>query len=433
MVITILLTLSVFLTAVLLLLYFAAKTQFLHQNKELLALYAEQYENNPNRKDGTPKEGETPYPIPSDLPSGNNNPVPLPNEPPNSKNEHILSISAIYSVSFSLNGEVMEASLSTKGFSDQEAFIEEARKLYDRYHDTKVHQGFTSGTYANYVYRITATKDYTLVSFLDTTLSDEHLNSLARETMIIILLGLLILVPLVFFFAGRIIKPLEENDRRQKQFISDAGHELKTPVTVISANVELLSRDIPHNEWLNSIQYENEKMSHLIIELLDLSRAETMKAPMERLDFSRLITGELLPFESLAFEQERLITSQINEEIFVEGNKDHLGRLTSILLDNALHHAKGEGDILLTLTTDHHKARLTVSNPSDPIPEDQLPHLFERFYRADESRTDAGGARHYGLGLAIAKAIVEEHRGEIRVDCQDKRVSFTVLLPLKSH
>ena len=161
-------------------------------------------------------------------------------------------------------------------------------------------------------------------------------------------LALAVLCAASVFLARWIVRPLEENDRRQKRFVSDAGHELKTPIAVISANSELLRRQVGENEWLANIDYENERMSDLVQQLLTLSRAESGGLPRQALDFSQLVGGEVLPFESYAFEKERQIVSDIAPGLTVEGTPGQLKQMVSILLDNAVSHST-QGPILLTL------------------------------------------------------------------------------------
>lgn len=264
------------------------------------------------------------------------------------------------------------------------------------------------------------------VLFMDNTVSYSNLKTLLRTMLITAAISLCAVLVIAILLARLIIRPLEENDERQRQFVSDAGHELKTPVAVIDANAELLSREIGQNEWLANIRYENGRMGNLIRELLDLSRAESGKAATERLDLSRLVTGEALPFESVAFECGRELNCEVEDSIFVTGNQTQLRQLTAILLDNAIRHAEGPGPVLLTLTASRKRAQLSVENPAPEIPEDVRKHLFERFYRADSARTGDDG--HYGLGLAIARSICEAHGGSISVDCREGKVIFTALL-----
>nr|MCR5138062.1 HAMP domain-containing histidine kinase [Oscillospiraceae bacterium] len=241
--------------------------------------------------------------------------------------------------------------------------------------------------------------------------------------------SIVILFFISLFLSRRIIRPLEANDKQQKQFIYDARHELKTPVAVISTNAELLSRELGENEWLANIQYENERMGDLVKQLLDLSRAENTETLMETVDLSRIVTGEVLAFESVAFDQGKTIRSDIDEGIHVMGNQAQLTQLTSILLDNAVRHGTGD-QIELSLKLYGHAAVLSAVNDGDEIPAEKREHLFDRFYRVDEARNSEG--HHYGLGLSIAKAVAERHGGTIRVNCQDGKIRFTVSIPNKN-
>jgi signal transduction histidine kinase len=198
---------------------------------------------------------------------------------------------------------------------------------------------------------------------------------------------------------------------------------------VVSANAELLVRQIGENQWLQNIQYENERMGMLVGQLLDLARTENVTPQMEHIDFSRLVAGEALPFESVAFEKELALNTAITSGIAVEGNGAQLKQLTSILLDNAIRHSKPAGEVRLTLTKDHGIAELSVINTGNEIPAEHREKIFERFYRMDTVRNSED--KHYGLGLAIAKAITDSHHGHIEVLCDNGLVEFRVRIPIK--
>ena len=267
---------------------------------------------------------------------------------------------------------------------------------------------------------------YTLVAMIDGTLTARNQATLIRQMLMVGLPALAILVGISIIIARRIVRPLEENDRRQKQFVSDSGHELKTPVAVIAANSELLRRQIGENEWLDNIDYENERMGELVRQLLTLSRAETGGLPQERLNFSLLVSGETLPFESLAYEKGRRIEAQIESDLTVVGNANQLRQVVSILLDNALSHGCGD-TVELTLRREKRLAVLAVVNEAAAVDSDKLAQVFDRFYRTDEARGDADA--HYGLGLSIAKAAVTAHGGEIRAEYREGKMIFSVAIP----
>ncbi len=268
---------------------------------------------------------------------------------------------------------------------------------------------------------------YILVAFMDNTVVNESAMTLFRYTLIFGGVALVLFFFLSVFLARKIVNPLEESYKKQKQFISDAGHELKTPVSVVGANAELLSREIGDNQWLNNIQYENERMGMLVGQLLDLARTENVVPQMEHIDFSRLVAGESLPFESVAFEKGLVLNSSITSSISVEGNSTQLKQIVAILLDNGIRHSKEQGEVYLTLTKECGFAQLSVINQGDEIPAEQREQIFERFYRVDAVRNSED--RHYGLGLAIAKAIAASHKGHIEVLCDRGFVEFKVQIP----
>lgn len=337
------------------------------------------------------------------------------------RREAAYQLSTFYSVAISDNGEVLriDNEESTGGYSDDEltALAEELRTA-----------GKTSGIRWNLVYLVSDKEGYTLVAFMDNTIMQESMTTLFRYTLIYGAIALLLFFLLSIHLARRIVEPLEESYTRQRQFISDAGHELKTPVAVITANTEILEKEIGKSQWIANIQYETERMGSLVSQLLELARTETVQVETEVIDYSHLVCGEILPFESVAYENGIALDYDIADDVHVNGNSTQLRQLTSILVDNAIRHCSVAGRVHLTLTTNRSQAVLAISNTGEEIPEAQRERIFERFYRADEARTDDG--HHYGLGLAIAKAIVTAHHGRIAVHCQDGQVTFTAQLPL---
>lgn len=313
---------------------------------------------------------------------------------------------------------VDNADMST--YSEEE-LTELAEKILEK--------GKGDGMEGRLLYRMEDKGDYMLVAFLDNTLMLESAGTLVNYTLIFGGVALVVIFFLANYLAGRIVAPLEESYERQKQFISDAGHELKTPVAVISANLELLARETGENQWLSNIQYENQRMSALITQLLDLVRAENARPQMEPVDLSRLVWGETLPFEPVAYEKGLALNSSIEEEIWVNGNSVQLKQLTSILIDNGIRHGNQGKEICLELKRIKNSAVLSVANEGREISEEQKKHLFERFYRIDQARAPEGD--HYGLGHAIAKAIAQVHKGSIQVQCRDGMVIFLVKLPLQ--
>ena len=381
---------------------FASFREVRQKNLDNLERFVDLYslEQRPDSRDNP-----GPWPLPVDLP---------PDIRP------AFQLSTFYSVSLADDGTVLAVDNGEKGVYESEDLISMAREL--------LNGNRLSGRRGNLTYCVSHRDGYTLVAFMDNTISESSLQMLLRNILIIGSIAIIVLFFISLYLSKQIIRPLEENDRKQKQFVSDASHELKTPVSVISANAELLSREIGENKWLANIQYGNERMGGLVKQLLDLSRAENTEMPMTTVDFSRTVMGEALAFESLAFDNGKTLQSDIEEGIYLNGNQTQLAQLTSVLLDNALRHSTGS-DIEISLRRHTHTAVLSVINEGEEIPPDQQEHLFDRFYRIDESRNSE--SQHYGLGLSIAKAIAENHGGTISVSCTDGKIRFDVSLPVK--
>lgn len=392
---------------------FASYREIRQENMEMLKRHVELYY----------LDGETSGPAdlpPDGSPDLSNAPVLNPPGRPPLDQKPDYQLSTFYSVAFGENDTAIAVDNGEKKVYSEEELISVAREILTG--------NSSSGRSGALTYIVDRRPDYTLVAFMDTTVSESGLSTLLHNVLIIGCAAILVMFFISLYLSKRIIRPLEENDQKQKQFISDASHELKTPVAVIDTNAELLAREIGENEWLANIRYENERMGGLIRQLLDLSRAENAEAPMEQLDFSRIVTGEELAFETLAFEHGKTIQSDIENGVQLTGNAMQLTQIVSILLDNAIRHATGS-EISLTLKHHGHAALLTVINDGDTIPPEKLEHLFDRFYRVDEARTDNG--HHYGLGLSIAKTIAEKHGGSIAVSCHHGKVQFTVSLPIR--
>lgn len=236
-----------------------------------------------------------------------------------------------------------------------------------------------------------------------------------------------------WFLSRWLVRPVEESWKRQQQFVADASHELKTPLTVLLADADIL---LAHSgetvesqrKWVEYIRQEGLRMKGLVQDLLFLARGDAgqRERPRGPVSLSDLCESCVLSFDPVAFERELTLESRIAPGVSVAGDGEDLRRLAAILLDNACKYCGAGGTVTLTLTAGD-RAALTVHNTGAPIPAEALPHLFERFYRADAARgRETGG---YGLGLAIAAAIVEEHRGKIAVRSGPEGTAFTVTFP----
>ncbi len=238
---------------------------------------------------------------------------------------------------------------------------------------------------------------------------------------------------ILFTFSSRIIsrwltQPIEDMISSEKKFISNASHELKTPLAVIRANTQLLQKEISgDNKHLEYIHQETERMIVLVNKMLTLVRLDTAQnqALPKRFRVDEALYDIIYPMESVAYEKKIRMTAEIQEEMYINGIEDQIQNLLSILLNNAISYTPESGEIVIRAYMQAKKFYLKVANSGDPIPEEIRDRLFERFFRADEAREDNG---HYGLGLSIARSIVANHGGRIRVDYEDHKNVFFVVL-----
>jgi signal transduction histidine kinase len=232
---------------------------------------------------------------------------------------------------------------------------------------------------------------------------------------------------ITMFLTKWIVKPVEESFEREKRFIGDASHELKTPIAVIMASADAYSQD-KNKKWLDNIKSESDRMNKLVTELLDLNSLENNHKEFKReeVDLSKLVESSLLPYESLFFEHNLKFTYDIKKNIKAIVNEDKIKELISILIDNAIKYSDPKGHVKVTLDIDNKDIYLKVSNQGEEIKEEDLNKIFDRFYKVDKSRNRKSS--NYGLGLSIAKKIVDLHDGEISVTSKNGKTTFTVKL-----
>lgn len=285
------------------------------------------------------------------------------------------------------------------------------------------------------------TREGTKISFADLSYEWNNLKSLLISCIAIFFAAVILFLLLSLYLSRQALKPVEAAWQQQNQFIADASHELKTPLTVILANLQILSSHkdstiLEQKKWLDNTREEAARMKQLVDELLFLARSDagkiqTVQGTMAPFDFSDGILNSVLLFESVAFENKIDLSNEIQPGIILEGNEQQLKQMANILLDNACKYAGKSGFVSVVLKSSAHHAVLTVENTGEPIPPEEQKHIFERFYRTDKSRVRKEGG--YGLGLAIAKTIIDQHKGKITVTSSpEANTVFTVTLPLSS-
>ena len=271
--------------------------------------------------------------------------------------------------------------------------------------------------------------------FVDISGHTAALKSLMQGCVLVGIVALVAFFGISILLARWAVSPVEKAWRQQQRFISDASHELKTPLTVIMSNAELLQNpefDSGDKEkFTGSILTMTKQMRNLVEGMLELARADNgqVKKTFEKLDFSKEIEEILLPFEPVFFEKGLILQSDIEKDIILNGSRNYLRQVLEILLDNAVKYSEAGVVAVRFHRQGRNHCLLTVSNPGVPIPQEALKRIFDRFYRVDEARGRTGS---FGLGLPIAKTVIEEHQGRIWAESNETGNRFCVLLPCNS-
>lgn len=286
-----------------------------------------------------------------------------------------------------------------------------------------------SGIIGNYIYKVRRIKGNQInVMLMENEEAILHSKKIIITAIIISGVSLIIIYIIAKKISKVIVQPVEETFEKQKQFISDASHELKTPLAVIEANADVLESEIGKNKWMDYIQNEIQSMDKLINELLLLTKIENVDNIQERkmFDVSKETEMTISMFESMAYEKNVKLSSKIQENIMINGNKEDIEHILSTLIDNAIKHTEAENEVIVELSKEKNELIIQVKNKGKEIPEEEREKIFERFYRIDKSRNR--NEKRYGLGLAIAKSTVKKYNGNIKVLYKDGFTIFKVNL-----
>lgn len=331
--------------------------------------------------------------------------------------------SRYFSVLLDENGNVILTDTSKIVSVDTEKAIEYASEIWER----KTEKGFLD----EYRYWKCSYNGEVRIIFLDCRRQLDNFKNFLLTTFGVSSIGLFAVFVLMVYLSARIVKPFSDNYEKQKRFITDAGHELKTPLTVIEADTEILEMDFGENEWLLDIQGQTKRLEDLTNALVMLSRVEegTNREMKIELPLSDIVEEVCHAFQAPAKVQGKSLNSTIASMISMKGDEKAIRGLITILLDNAVKYTNENGYISVGLEKKKNRIYLSVFNTTEYISKEQISHLFDRFYRTDSSRNSQTGG--YGLGLSIAAATVESHRGKVIAETEDeKSLRITVVFPV---
>lgn len=324
-----------------------------------------------------------------------------------------------YLVRFDQNGTVLEVNTSQIRDVDDENAILQASTILDK----------TAGFKADFRYHVYEEDTGKVVIFVHCEHQLEIFKSFFLSSILVSLFGLAAVFILIVIISKLVFKPVIENDLRQKQLITNAGHELKTPLAIIQANADMIELELGENDWTKGIEAQVKRMTDLTNDLMMLARTgEGAVMAMQKFDLSGVYTDMAASFEGLALTNGMQLKYQIQPDIYFYGNQKYLSELLSIFVENALKYASPQATITLDLYVKANRLYLSVTNPTEQDLSQDLNHWFDRFYR----QSGKSGKSGYGLGLAIAKAIVVAHQGEVSArKCGEKTIEMRVSFPYR--
>ncbi|MDD3279107.1 MAG: HAMP domain-containing sensor histidine kinase [Lachnospiraceae bacterium] len=286
-----------------------------------------------------------------------------------------------------------------------------------------------SGYIEQYRYHSTVSEDSTLLVFVDCRNDLQSIRSFAIISMLVGAVCMALVLLPVIVLSGRAVRPVMESMQKQKQFITDAGHEIKTPIAIISANTEVLEMCSGENEWTISIHHQVDRLHELVKNLLTLSKVDETreKLPMAEFSLGKVVREVSESFDAMEQAKHLTVTRQIDEKQRMVGDENSIRHLISILMDNAVKYSDEGGTLRIEGKGKERTVTLCFYNSCEEVPQGDLSRLFDRFYRADPSRARESGG--YGIGLSVAAAIVHAHKGKIQALRQEEGICFSITLP----
>ena len=316
--------------------------------------------------------------------------------------------SRYFVVSFDSEGNVASSDTKHVFAVSEEDSIKIAKKIYEGSSDR--------GFYRNFRYAKISLNGYNAVMCLDVYNGLSSANYFLIVSLSASFIGWITVFIIVLAFSKRIIAPVSKSYERQKRFISDAGHEIKTPLAIIEADIGVMEINEGENEWLDDIKVQVRRLARLTNDLIHLSKLDEGRDSLKFIDFSvsDLASETVTSFTGLATVNNKKLEANIQSNLTLKGDTESIRELLTILLDNAVKYSTGDGNIRLEIKKKNGHIIIETSNSAKNLTNENAEHLFDRFYRADESRNSETGG--HGIGLSMAKAIVEAHKGKISAE-----------------
>lgn len=327
-----------------------------------------------------------------------------------------------YSTSVVLkNKNIMVLSNSLKGTTDKD-ILSMTQKLQKN--------GKRFGSIDDYIYLVRILKSgNTVYIFVNNKEALQNSKQFFIVSIFIFLLSVIVFTIISYYLSRWMIKPSEKAIKNQKIFVANISHDLKTPITIIRANADLIENEVKNKKSIKYIQQETEKLNHLVNEMLTLTRIDNTisKENFKSFNFGDSLFDVVLPFESIAYEKGIRFNINIDEVTDYFGDENNIQKLAEILIDNAMSYTAKGGIVDVDAYENSKAVTLSVTNTGEPISDEKKVEIFDRFYRESKSRERTGN--HYGLGLSIANTIVKKHNGKITVESKNGKNTFTVTLP----
>lgn len=286
------------------------------------------------------------------------------------------------------------------------------------------------GSIDDYIYLVRILKSgNTVYIFVNNKEALQNSKQFFIVSIFIFLLSVIVFTIISYYLSRWMIKPSEKAIKNQKIFVANISHDLKTPITIIRANADLIENEVKNKKSIKYIQQETEKLNHLVNEMLTLTRIDNTisKENFKSFNFGDSLFDVVLPFESIAYEKGIRFNINIDEVTDYFGDENNIQKLAEILIDNAMSYTAKGGIVDVDVYENSKAVTLSVTNTGEPISDEKKVEIFDRFYRESKSRESTGN--HYGLGLSIANTIVKKHNGKITVESKNGKNTFTVILP----